>query len=82
MGYQDQVVGIAGLHVTSWYNIYHLGHQHCRGYRYVVHEGFQYDNASDGALTMDNEDDKPTVSALKGPRLNLPALLRKVLHLF
>jgi len=35
----------------------------------------------DGALTTENEADKPTVSALKGVRLSLEVLPRKVLHL-
>jgi len=35
----------------------------------------------DGALTMENKADRPTVSALKGVGLNLVALLREALHL-
>jgi len=34
------------------------------------------------ALTMNNEVDRPTISALKGVGLNLEVLLGEVLHLF
>jgi len=35
----------------------------------------------DGALTIETEADRPTVSALKGIRLNLVALLNELLYL-
>ena len=35
----------------------------------------------DGALTMENEADRPLVNSLKGVGLNLPALPRESLHL-
>ena len=35
----------------------------------------------DGALTIHNEADRPTISALKGVGLNLAVLLREVIHL-
>jgi len=35
----------------------------------------------DGALTIENEADRPTVSALKGVGLNFPVLPGEVLHL-
>ena len=36
---------------------------------------------SDGALTAENEDDRPTVRALKGVGLNLVVLPSEALHL-